>query len=245
MSEVTLYEGEYIDDLQRNGFRIIQRKDIFRFGTDSVLLSDFAGVKKRDNVADLGCGNGAISLIMLAKNPYITVTGVEIQPDVAAIARRNAKLNDVEDRFTVINEDMRSAHIVTGYGKFSLAVCNPPYFASGAALLSENESKRISRHEGDITPFDIAASAFRLLKTGGRFALIYPAPRALEMLRALEDNRLAPKRIRTVHGIAGRAPKHILIEAVKDGGQSLHWLPPLDLKNKDGSYTDEWHRIYD
>ena len=245
MIDVILNEGEYIDDLQRNGFRIIQRKDIFRFGTDSVLLSDFAGVKKRDRVIDLGCGSGAISLLLLAKHPDITVTGVEIQPDVARIAQRNAILNDVEDRFSVICADMRTVHEETGYGRFSLAVCNPPYFASGAALLSENESKRISRHEGDITPSDIAASAFRLIKAGGRFALIYPAPRALEMLRALEDSHLAPKRIRTVHGIAGRAPKHILIEAVKEGGKQLHWLPPLNLKNEDGSYTPEWHRIYD
>ena len=83
-----------------------------------------------------------------------------------------------------------------------------------------------------------------MLKSGGKLCVVYPAPRAYEMMRAMEANRLAPKRIRTVHGVIGRAPRFVLLDAIKDGGSMLHWLEPLNLRNEDGSFTDEWHRIY-
>ena len=140
---------------------------------------------------------------------------------------------------------MREIHNELGRGRFSLAVCNPPYFKAGGALLSEDEKVRIARHEGDITPADIAASASRLIKNGGRFAVIYPAPRALEMMRAMEDSGIAPKRIRTVHGVAGRPPKHILIDGIKGASSGLHWLEPLILRDENGVPTAEWRRIYD
>lgn len=240
-----LKDGERLDDLQRRGFRIIQRQDVFRFGTDTVLLTDFARVKRGDRVVDLGCGTGAIGLIMLAHQEGITVDGVEIQEDVADMARRSAIINGAEDVFRVHHADMRTCHEFLGRGKFSLAVCNPPYFKAGGALLSAGEKRRIARHEGDITPDDIAASAARLIKNGGRFAVIYPAPRALEMMRAMQEGGIEPKRIRTVHGVEGREPKHVLIEGMKDASPGLHWMAPLVLQNRDGSYTEEWHRIYD
>lgn len=242
---VEIKPGERVDDLQHRGFRIIQSPDAFRFGTDSVLLADFASPRKRDVCVDLGCGTGAISLIMLMHNPTITVTGVEIQPEVADMAARSAVLNDVGDRFNVVCSDMRTIHEKLGRGNFSLAVCNPPYFKAGGALLSEEEKVRIARHEGDISPSDIAASAARLIKNGGRFAVVYPAPRALEMMRAMEDAGIAPKRIRTIHGVAGRAPKHILIDGIKGAASGLHWLEPLILRDENGEPSAEWHRIYD
>ena len=244
-TEIPLNPGERVDDLQHAGFRIIQSPDAFRFGTDSVLLADFASPRNRDICVDMGCGTGAIALIMLMHNPTIKVTGIEIQPEIADMARRSAVLNGVTGRFDVIDTDMRTAHEQLGRGKFSLAVCNPPYFKAGGALLSVADKVRIARHEGDISPEDIAASAARLIKNGGRFAVVYPAPRALEMMRAMEDNSIAPKRVRTIHGVAGRAPKHILIDGIKGAAPGLHWLEPLVLRDENGDPTAEWHRIYD
>lgn len=240
-----LLEGERLDDLQRRGFVIIQRPDAFRFGTDSVLLADFANPRKREKIVDLGCGTGAISLILLSHHPDVTVTGVELQEDIADMARRSARLNHVEDSFTVLAGDMRTAWQTLGLGNFTLAVCNPPYFKEGGALKSEQERIRIARHEGEITPQDVALSAARLIKNGGRFAVVYPAERALEMLRAMEEAGIAPKRIRTVHGVENRAPKRVLIDGVKGGGEGLHWLPPLNLQTADGKPTAEWIRIYE
>ena len=242
---VEIKPGERVDDLQHEGFRIIQSPDAFRFGTDSVLLADFAAPRKRDVCVDLGCGTGAISLIMIMHNPTITVTGVEIQPEVADMAQRSAMLNGVEERFSVVCGDMRTAHEELGRGKYTLAVCNPPYFKAGGALLSEEEKVRIARHEGDITPADIAGAAARLIKNGGRFAVVYPASRALEMMRAMEDAGIAPKRVRTIHGVAGRPPKHILIDGIKGASSGLHWMEPLILRDENGEPSAEWHRIYD
>lgn len=243
--KVTIRPGERVDDLQRDGFRIIQSTEAFRFGTDSVLLADFAAPRRGEKCVDLGCGTGAIALIMLAHRPEITVTGIEIQPEIADMAARSSALNGMEDKFRVLCADMREAHNELGRGGFSLAVCNPPYFKAGGALLSAADKVRIARHEGDISPADIAASAARLIKYGGRFAVVYPAPRALEMLRAMEDAGIAPKRVRTIHGVEGRPPKHILIDGIKGASSGLHWLAPLVLRDAHGEPTEEWHRIYD
>ena len=240
-----LLPGERLDDLQCRGLKIIQRPDAFRFGTDSVLLAHFAAPRRGEVAADLGCGTGAIALLMAGRQPSMTVDAVELQPDIADMAARSVALNGLSDRVRVHCMDMREAWRTLGAGRFSLAVCNPPYGRSGAALESLSETVRIARHEGDLTPADVAGSAAKLLKNGGRFCVIYPAPRAYEMMRAMDGAGIAPKRLRTVHGVAGRAPKFVLLEGVKQGGDGLHWLEPLVLRNEDGTFTEEWHRIYD
>ena len=242
--QIELGPGERLDDLQNGKYRLIQKTGTFCFGTDSVLLADFASPRKRERVADLGCGNGAIAILMAAHREDITVEAVEIQPEMADMAARSVQLNDLQDRVHVHNCDMRVAWQQLGREKCALAVCNPPYGAQGAALLSENEAKRIARHEGDLTPDDVAASAAAILKFGGRFCVIYPAPRAYEMMAAMDRHKLAPKRIRTIHASAFKPTKLVLIEAVKGGGSGLHWLEPLILANEDGSPSAEWKRIY-
>ncbi len=242
--EAFLKPGERLDDLQFNGLKLIQRPDAFRFGTDSVLLADFAAPRHGDRAVDLGCGTGAIAVLMAAHRPGLHVDAVEIQPLIADMARRSILLNNMQDAVTLHEMDMREAWRTIGAGMRSLVVCNPPYGRSGAALESVTDAKRIARHEGNLTPGEIARAASMLLKNGGRFCVIYPAPRAFEMMQAMQENHLAPKRIRTVHGVEGRAPKFVLMDAVKGGGPGLHWLEPLVLRHPDGSFTPEWHRIY-
>ena len=239
-----LRDGERLDDLQCGGLKVIQRPDAFRFGTDSVLLADFAAPRRRDAAVDLGCGTGAITLLMAGHCPELRVEAVELQPQIADMARRSVALNGLEERVRVHAMDMREAWRALGAGRYSLAVCNPPYGRRGAALESESETKRLARHEGELTCSDVARAASMLLKNGGRFCVIYPAPRAYEMMRAMDDQRIAPKRLRIVQGVAGRAPKFVLLEGVRGGGEGLHWLEPLVLRHSDGSFTEEWHRIY-
>ena len=239
-----LKPGERLDDLQCAGLAVIQRPDVFCFGTDSVLLADFAAPRRKDVAVDLGCGTGAIALLMAAHRPGLQVDAVELQPEVADMARRSVAHNRMEDRIRVWTLDLRDAWRTLGLGSRSLVVCNPPYGRKGAALESADEARRVARHEGALAPADLARAAELLLKSGGRFCAVYPAPRAYELMRAMDDHRIAPKRVRTVHGVAGRAPKLVLIEGVRDGGEGLHWLPPLILQNEDGSVTEEWRRIY-
>ena len=243
-SEIELKPGERLDSLQFEELRIIQRPDSFCFGTDAVLLADFASARSGDYIVDLGTGTGIISILMASRQPKSRYTALEIQPDMADMARRSVKLNDMEERIEVSCCDFREAALRYGYGRFSLAVCNPPYGKAGGALLSKTEGKRIARYEASCTVEDVAASAYTLLKTGGRLAVIFPAARAFEMMYAMKAARLEPKRIRTIHATAEREPKLVLIEAVKDGGSMLHWMTPLILKNEDGEPSAEWNRIY-
>jgi len=241
---VTLKEGERLDDLQTSGYRLIQRADGFRFTTDSVLLADFAQPRKWDRAADLGCGTGVIATLMAAHCEGVTVDAVELQPDVADMAARSVRMNRLEPRIRVHCMDMREAWRALGAGRYSLVVCNPPYGRAGAGLISTRETDLLSRHERSLDVGDIAHAAAMLLKTGGRFAVVYPAPRAYEMMRAMEENGMAPKRVRTVHGVEGRRPKLVLMDAVRGGRPGLDWLPPLVLQHEDGTVTEEWKRIY-
>ena len=172
-------------------------------------------------------------MLMAAHRPEITVDAIEIQPDIADMARRSVLMNGMDARVFVHEMDMREAWRTLGAGRHTLAVCNPPYGRAGAALESQSESKRIARHEGGLAPGDNARAASMLLKNGGRFCVVYPAPRAYEMMWAMDENHLAPKRIRTVHGVEGRAPKFVLLEGVRGGGEGLHWLEPLVLRHPD------------
>ena len=193
---------------------------------------------------DLGTGTGAIALLCAAHHPDAQIHAVEIQEDMAEMAQRSVSLNGLNDRVYVHAMDMRNAAAVLGYGAFECTVCNPPYSKEGTAIQSIRENQRLSRHEGDITIEEICLSAAKLLKTGGRFSVVFPAQRMFEMMTAMQSARLSPKRVRTVHGTIDHAPRLVLIDSVKMGGAQLHWLPPLILKNRDGTPTDEWLRIY-
>ena len=194
-----LLPGERLDDLQTGGCRLIQKPGTFCFGTDSVLLADFAQTKGRERVADLGCGNGAIAILLAAHDPRICVDGVEIQPEIADMARRSVILNGLEERVRIHEADMREAWEKLGREAFSLVVSNPPYGFPNAGLPCANEALRTARQAENLSPTDVCASAERLLKYGGRFCAVYPARRAFEMMAAMEACRLAPKRVRTVH----------------------------------------------
>ena len=237
-----LYPGERLDDLQTSGLRLIQKPGTFRFGTDSVLLADFAAPRRGERIADLGSGNGAIALLLAGHRPDAEIEAVELQPELADMARRSVLLNGLERRVRVHCVDMREAWRELGREKCSLAVCNPPYGEPGGGFEREDAAERVAR--GGLDPADVAASAAAILKSGGRFCAAFPARRALEMMNAMERSGLAPKRVRSVHARADRAPRLMLIEGVKGGNSGLNWLPPLILYEASGEVSAEWRRIY-
>ena len=136
MTDAELRPGERLDDLQTGGFRLIQRPGTFCLGTDSVLLAHFCVPRRRERIADLGCGNGAIALLLAAHRPDCAVDGVELQMEMADMARRSAALNGVEERVRIHCADLRQAPALLGLGGYSLVVCNPPYEAAGSGFPS-------------------------------------------------------------------------------------------------------------
>ncbi|MBQ3222953.1 MAG: methyltransferase [Clostridia bacterium] len=238
-------ESETLEELGRAGMRLIQPQKQFRYGTDSVLLADFAAARRFSNAVDLGSGSGVIALLMVARMPKARVDCIEIQPWAADILQRNIEMNGMQERMRAFCCDMRAAAERIGREKYDLAVSNPPYYDAATSLRSPSEEINTARQDGECSPNELCRAAFSLIKTGGRFAVVYPAARAMALLRAMEENRIAPKRIRCVQDTSVRAPKLLLIEGVKQGGDGLIWLPPLILHHENGEETEEYRRIYD
>lgn len=242
--EIQLKENERVDDLQRNGLKIIQNEKAFRFGMDAVLLADFTRVAIRDKIADMGTGTGILPLLLSQKEETVTFEAFEIQPDMAEMAQRSMRMNGLEHRISVHALDMRDALTTIDRESMDAVVCNPPYGKNGAALKSETETVSIARHEEESTIEDIIGACAALLRNKGRLSMVFPAQRMLELLDALRKHRLEPKRIRMVCAKVDRAPYLVMVEAMKNARPALLWMPPLVVYHADGSETDEIHRIY-
>ncbi|MBQ8537228.1 MAG: tRNA1(Val) (adenine(37)-N6)-methyltransferase [Clostridia bacterium] len=211
---------------------------------DAVLLADFAQIRPHDRVVDLGTGTCILPLLLSGREPSSRFDAVEIQPDMADMAERSVKLNQLQERIAVHCADMAQAHILLGQCQRSLVVCNPPYGRQGETLLNPSEGKRLARYEESCTIHTVCQSAARLLKNGGRFCVVFPAQRMLELMDALRSVKLEPKRFRLVYPKASKAPNLVLLEAIKDAKPMLHPMPPLIVYNQEGEPTAELRRIY-
>ena len=239
-----LKPGERIDDLQFRGLRIIQHPKAFRFGMDAVLLADFCGIRPAGRVADLGTGTGILPLLMAGRAERAVIHGFEIQKDMADMAQRSVAMNGLEHRVFIHHEDLRNAPKVLTPGSLDLVVCNPPYGKAGSALLNPKEELRLARHECGVTLDEAAYTAKVLLSNGGRMAVVFPAPRLLELMDTMRLHKLEPKRLRMVHSKIDKAPHLVLVEGVKSARPMLHCLPPLIVYDEVGNPTRELDRIY-
>ena len=239
-----LLPGERIDDLQWKNLRIIQSPDAFRFGMDAVLLADFARVRPRSRVCDLGTGTGILPLLLSGRAEDCVFDAIEIQADAAERAARSMRLNGLSDRITVHNRDLKEVRSFLPHAAFDLVICNPPYSPAQASLHSPIAALRTARQETQCTLDDIAAAAAFLLRSGARFSLMLPAARLTDAFETLRSHRLEPKRLRFVHGNANRPARLSLIETMLNVNPGLVIEPPLIVKNFDGTDTAEIARIY-
>ena len=236
--------GERLDDLQRGGLRILQRPDGFRFGTDAVLLADFAGVRKGERVADMGTGTGVLPLLLSARAEGTTFDAFELQPQVADMAARSVAINGLERRIRVHQADCREAAGRIGHECCQLVVTNPPYMKGGTGLVSPAATRALSRSDSDCTLEEWMAACGRVLQNGGRLCCVFPAPRFLELCDAMRAARVEPKRVRFVVARETSSPKLVLVEGLKGGRPGLHVLPMLITHDAQGGFTAEMRRIY-
>ena len=239
-----MYLNERIDDLQRGGLRVIQRADAFRFGTDAVLLADFAAPRRHDRVCDLGTGTGIIPLLLYARENTISADAVEIQPDMADMAARSMAMNGLNKKIRVLPGDLRSIRTLLPHARYDLVTCNPPYGKAGGTLLNPDASKRLARHEESCAIEDVACAAAWLLQNGGRLCCVFPAARMIELSDAMRKYRMAPKRIRMVHSRVEKAAHLCLMEGMLDARPGLIIEPPLVIYDENNAYTPELRRIY-
>lgn len=240
---VSIGANERLDDLQIRGLYIIQRPDLFCFGTDAVVLSDFVRAGEEEKVLDLGTGNGIIPLLLSAKTKARHFTGIELQEESAALARRSIELNTLTDRIDVINGDIREAHCHIAPGAYQVIVTNPPYIKQGSGLCRE-DAKGIARHELKITLRELMEETGKLLIAKGRLYMVHRPQRLTEIMSEMRRVHMEPKRIRFVHPFADKEAALVLIEGAKEGQPGMIVEQPLILHEAPGVYTAEARRIY-
>ena len=244
-NKMKIKENERIDDLQINNLKIIQNKNGFCFGIDSVLLSDFASdIKKDTTVLDLGTGTGIISILLSAKTSIKNIIGIEIQENVAEMAKRSVELNNLQNKIKIMNADIKELIKILPNNRYDAIVTNPPYMKKNSGLENENREKLISRHEIECTIYDISRVSNTLLKDKGEVYMVHRPDRLIDIVEAFRKNKLEIKKIRLIHPKMNMPANLVLIKAVKNGNAFLQIDRPLYVYNEDGSYTSEIKKIY-
>lgn len=243
--EVKLKDNERIDDLEYKGLKIIQNKEGFCFGIDSVLLSDFAkNIKKGNNVIDLGTGTGIIATLLCAKTELKSIVGVEIQEEVCDMAKRSIILNKLEDKFEIINEDINNLLKYYQKNSFDVVVTNPPYKKKNTGVINDKEKKLISRHEITANLEDFIKISRNLLKDKGEFYMVHRPERLVDILTIMRNYKIEPKILRMVYSNVEKEPKLVLIKGIKNAKPFLKVEKNLYIYNLEGKYTDEILKIY-
>ena len=239
-----LMENERLDDLQRNGLKIIQKTDGFCFGMDAVLLTGFANVKRGEKVLDMGTGTGIIPILLSAKTEGKHFTALEIQEEIAKMARRSVEMNHLEEKIEIVNGDIKEASRIFGAASFDVVTTNPPYMNDSHGLKNPTEVKAISRHEVLCTLEDVVREGAKVLKSGGRMYMVHRPHRLIEIITAMKQYKMEPKRMCMVHPFKDKEANMVLIEAVKGGGSWLKMEAPIIVYKEPGVYTDEIYDIY-
>lgn len=238
---------ETIEDLQYKGFKIYQRKDGFKFGVDAVLATYYAEqeIKAGQQILELGSGTGIIPILLAARTKDTHITGLEIQTEMAQMARRSVALNNLEERVSIEIGDIANCPAdLIPKGAFHHVVTNPPYQKRGSGIHNPTDSKAIARHEILCTLEDVIALAARSLKEGGILTMVHRPERLCDIMTLMRQYRIEPKALRMVHPTPGKAPSMVLIRGTKGGNPYLKVEAPLYIFDNNGSESEELQQIY-
>jgi tRNA1Val (adenine37-N6)-methyltransferase len=238
-------EDETLDELFGGRLSILQKKRGYRFSIDAVLLADFVKLKRGEKVIDLGSGSGVIAIVLALRFPRCgRIVGLELQGQLADMARRSVEVNRLGERIEILQGDVRYAGESLAAESFDAAVFNPPYRKTGSGRTNPDEERALARHEIGGGAADFLSASARLLKDGGRVYLIYPAKRMVEIIHRMRVLKLEPKKLRFVHSGASSEGDFILVEGLKRGGEELKVLPPLYIYGEKGDYSEEVKGIF-
>lgn len=230
--------------LAHENMKIIQRKDMFNFSLDTVLLANFCTINKDLNcIVDFGTNNAAIPLLLSVRTDK-KIKGIEIQKDAVDLAVKNVNLNKLENQIEIIHADIKD-FVLNQKEKYKLVVCNPPFFKVGEkSHLNESEYLQIARHEIKINLDEIIKSASQILDNKGRFAMVHRPDRMIEIIECMKKYDIEPKRIRFVYPKFGKESHIFLIEGMYKGNNGVKIESPLYAHNDDGSYSDEVRKMF-
>lgn len=243
-AEALLKPGERLDDLQRNGYQIIQDTGRFCFGMDAVLLTGFVKIKSGERVLDMGTGTGIIPILLEAKTKASHFTALEIQADSADMAKRSVKINGLEEKIAVVQGDIKEAGLLFGAASFNVVTTNPPYMIGEHGLKNPDEAKAIARHEVLCTLEDVVREAAKVLKSSGRFYMVHRPFRLAEIVRTLSAYGLELKRLQFVHPYIDKEPNMVLLECIKGAKPRVTVEPPIIVFKEPGVYHEDIVQVY-
>jgi len=235
--------GETLDALFGGKLSIFQSKEGYRFSLDALLLAHFADVRKGERVVDLGAGNGVVALTLATLYPSLRLTGLEIQGEMIHRASRSAALNRLDDRVSMVQGDVCAVEQLFSAASFDVAVCNPPYRGLITGRINPDPERRVARHEIRARLRDFVRAGHYLLRRGGKMALVYPAPRMVDLLHAMREGRVEPKRVRLVQSFEGSGATLVLAEGIKGASRELKIMRALVVYTKERRYTSEMEAV--
>jgi tRNA1Val (adenine37-N6)-methyltransferase len=228
--------------------KLYQNKKGYRFSVDALILYSFVNMHRAYRIADLGAGSGVIGILLAKRYPEAEFTLIELQKSLVDLAKRNVALNNLEKRVKVINADIKHHQLADSpihpFNDFDLVVSNPPFRRQRTGLISPTGEKAIARHEIELKLADLIQASCSLLRSKGRFCVIYHPSRLVELIDALREKHMEPKRLRFVHSNLMTEAKMVLVEAIKDGRTEMKIDNPLYIYNEDGTYADEMKALY-
>ena len=212
------------EEFLQNGIRILQDDELYKFTSDSVLLSRFATVKAGDDVADFCSGSGIVGFNLLSENMNLvkSLSLFELQKPLFDLSVESIKLNGLEEKVQARNVRVQDID-KSLYGKFSLIVCNPPYMSEGRGFYEQNREIALCRTELELKLSELIDAIAKCLKFKGRVALVHRADRLAEVFKELSLNGLEPKRLQFVSG-GKKEPYLFMVEAVKGGKSGIKIL---------------------
>lgn len=237
-------EEETLDEILDGRLRVFQSKKGYRFSLDSLMLAHFISLKTRSRAMDLGCGNGIILLLLAKCFPKVQFIGLEIQEKLASLARKNAQVNDLENRVNIVSGDARHVKNIFPAHSFDTVIFNPPYRKLNSGRTNPLQEKAIARHEiiGSLKVFLIASK--HLLKPAGKVYTIYPATRFVELVHLFRNSNIEPKRIKPVYSNNFSEAEFTLVEGRQGGREELKMEPPLFIYDHDRNYTPAMSAIF-
>lgn len=239
-----ILEDEQLDDLQLNNLFLIQKRNGFKFGVDAVLLSDFAKNTRSKRTLDLCTGTGVVPILMSAKTNTPEFHAVEIQPQIADMAKRSVEYNSLGGRIKIVCGDLKNAVNIYGKASFDKITCNPPYMKKASAIVNDNDTLSVSRHEILCTLEDVIKTSAQLLIPKGRLYMVHRPSRLVDIICLMREYRIEPKCIRMVAPNPKKEPNLLLIEGMYCGGKELRFMNQLCIFDENGNYSDEINKIY-
>lgn len=228
-----------VDSLFQGRIKVIQKKRGYRFSVDAAILAHHVSLRPIDVAVDLGTGCGVIPLILSLRTAAAHIYGIEIQEELAELASKNVQLNGMESNITVVHGDIKDFMAFLTPGTVDVVFSNPPYRKLHSGRINPEAERAVARHEIKASLSDVLSAAEGLLKPSGRFVVIYPAERAVDLLSQMRAFQLEAKRLRWVHSRQNSGAKLVVVEGIKHGNPGLKVDAPLVIYRPNGEYTNE------